>query len=298
MASRGRPVDTAEVGLGRGDIDTALFDIGSAAKTFTAAAVLLLQERGRLAAGASIARYLAGVPKDKRSVTVAQLLEHDSGLPQDFSSDQAQLSRAAAVRHILALPMRRPGRFRYSNAGYTLLAAIVESVARTPFRTFVTTELLRPLGLVHTGWYDAPPPGATPVDGHVGGRNTGPAGTQAPASWATLGAGGMTSTAKDLATWAKALNTGRVLDKPTSRLMFTPREPLGPPGTDLGYGWVIGRTPTGAPVRLVGGDTDFGFTSDIRYYPLTGVVTVGLSCSDATPAIDIGHDLSDRIGAA
>jgi len=62
-------------------------------------------------------------------------------------------------------------------------------------------------------------------------------------------------------------------------------------GAQAAYGWVVGTTPAGEPVRLVGGDTDYGFTSDLRYYPNRQIATVALSCSDRARAIDLGHAL-------
>lgn len=285
------------VGTGLADTEHALFDIGSAAKSITAATVVALAQDGTLSPADRISRYLHGVPADKRRITLAQLLTHTSGLPQDFTSDQTSISRRGAVREILALPLADAGRFRYSNAGYTLLAAIVERVTGEPFRHVVQDRLLTPLGMQATGWYDAPPAKTAPVHGHVGDRDTGPAGTQAPGSWATLGAGGMTSTASDLLRWVEAANTGSLLDDRWRTQMFRARVPIGAPGARAAYGWVVGTTPDGRAVRLVGGDTDYGFTSDLRYYPGEHVATVALSCSDRTPAIDLGHGLESALGA-
>jgi hypothetical protein len=58
---------------------------------------------------------------------------------------------------------------------------------------------------------------------------------------------------------------------------------------------VVSHDPQAGAVRLVGGDTDFGFTSDLRYYPAQQVATVALSCSDRSPAIDLGHALQSAV---
>jgi CubicO group peptidase (beta-lactamase class C family) len=270
---------------------TALFDIGSAAKTFTAAAVLLLAQRGRLHLQASVADYLPGVPLDKRPITVSELLEHGSGLPAYFSSDRQQIGEHAAVRAILRLPLGPSGRFRYSNAGYTLLAAIVQRVSGQPFRQFVARNLLRPAGLRHTGWYGRPPPpGTEPANGTVGGQDRGPAGTQAPGSWATLGAGGMTSTAADLLRWMHALADSAILTARTRTLMLAPRLPLGNGGS-VAFGWVVGKTAARQPIRTVGGDTDYGFTSDLREFPAVRIASVILASNGAMAAENAGHSV-------
>jgi CubicO group peptidase (beta-lactamase class C family) len=290
VVRRGRVVLGRVAGLGRDSADEALFDIGSAAKSVTAVAALRLVEQGRLDLSASISHYLPHVPIGDQPVTSAQLLSHSSGLPENFTSDQQRLTRAAAVRAILRLPRAHSGRFSYSNTGYTLLAAIVEAVAHQPFQAFVEREVLAPAGMTSTGWYGQSPAGTTPVEGHVNGRPTGPAGTQAPATWATLGAGGMTSTTTDMTRWLTAIASDTLLDRATTTLMFTPRAPIGQPDASAAYGWIVGNTATG-PIRLVGGDTDYGYTSDLRILPRQSLETVALSCSTVTPAEELGHDL-------
>jgi CubicO group peptidase (beta-lactamase class C family) len=277
-------------GVGSLTTDQALFDIGSAAKSITAAAVLLLAQHGLLDVADSITRYLPDVPAADRAVTVMQLLSHTSGLPENFSPDTARLGRVAAIRAILALPRGKAGTFSYSNAGYTLLAAIVEAATHQPFRVVVQKQLLEPAGMTRTGWYGEPPPDVTPVHGHVHGRDTGPAGTQAPASWATLGAGGMTSTAADMARWLKAIASESILSSTSTRLMFKARAPLGQPGASVAYGWVVGQTRAG-PIRLVGGETDYGYTTDLRMLPRQSLMIVTLSCSTTATANEIGHEL-------
>jgi CubicO group peptidase (beta-lactamase class C family) len=249
LVRAGQVVAESTAGVGSLTTDQALFDIGSAAKSITAATVLRLAQNGMLDVTDPIDRYLSGVPTADRSVTVAQLLSHTSGLPENFSTDAARLDRAEAVRAILALPRGKPGPFSYSNAGYTLLAAIVEATTHQPFRAVVRKQILEPAGMTHTGWYGASPQaGVTPVHGHVDGRDTGVAGTQAPASWATLGAGGMTSTAVDMARWLEAVASESILNSTSTTLMFKARAPLGQPGASVAYGWVVGRTKAGPSV--------------------------------------------------
>ena len=295
VVHHGQVVATRTAGVSGASTANALFDIGSAAKSITAVTVLRLAQERRLDINQSIAHYLPRVPADNRTVTIAQLLSHTSGFPENFASDRRRIDSAAATRAILALHRRHPGRFTYSNAGYTLLAAIVQAVAHQPFRQVVERTVLQPVGMTHTGWYDAPPRGAVPVHGHVAGRDTGPAGSQAPASWATLGAGGMTSTGDDMARWLTAVSKGSVLDRRSTDLMFAPREPAGPPGASVAFGWVVGDAPAG-PIRTVGGETDYGFTSDLRLLPRDALEIAVLSCSDAAPANEIGHELQAFYG--
>jgi CubicO group peptidase (beta-lactamase class C family) len=134
-----------------------VFDVASIAKSFAAAAVLRLEADGRLRVEAPIGEYLPDVPPDKRAITLHHLLTHTSGLPRDVGLPSRDLSpeeRDHMVRAILALPLRSaPGRRHvYSNAGYTLLAAIVERVAGLAFTAVVLEGLLRRGGMTRTGW--------------------------------------------------------------------------------------------------------------------------------------------------
>ena len=263
----------------------ALFDIGSVAKTFTAAAVLRLEQDGRLRLDDPISRYLPHVPARRRRVTIRQLLTHTGGFPQSFDSDLERVGRAEAIRRILRAPGPPAGRFAYSNAGYTLLAAIVQRASGMPFRRFVRTRLLLPARMRSTGWLDSPRPGLERARGHAGGRGRGPAGSQVPLSWSILGAGGMLSTARDLFRWSVALRGNRVLsarERAEYRRGYV--DLPGAKGARVGYGWIVGTTRRGTRVVLVGGETDYGFTADLRRFVDERTTIVTLSDTDGAPA--------------
>jgi len=110
----------------------ARFRIGSLTKQFTAAATLLLEERGALRTSDPIRRYLPKSPPEWNDVTIWHLLTHTSGIPSDGS---ARLSF-------------RPGQeWTYSNLGYQLLGTIIERVTKQTYGAFVTENILRPLGM-------------------------------------------------------------------------------------------------------------------------------------------------------
>ncbi|HEX3109741.1 MAG TPA: serine hydrolase domain-containing protein, partial [Thermoanaerobaculia bacterium] len=135
----GRPVTTATG-----------FDIGSLVKPFTAAAILKLESRGKLRRSDPISRFFPSAPPDKAHITVQQLLEHTSGLPDivdavskpvtytpDF--DYEPVSRDEIVRRAMnAKLLSVPGaKSLYSNLGYSLLGAIVEIPSGEPYEQFV-----------------------------------------------------------------------------------------------------------------------------------------------------------------
>ena len=245
------------------------FDIGSIAKTFTAAAIYLLAEDGALGLDDPIAKHLPDAPADKGGITVRQLLTHGSGLrnyhaPGDFTP----MGRRRAERRSFAGPLRfEPGADEaYSNAGYALLAAIIERTSGRKFPDFVATRLLAPIGLDHTGWFGST---RTPAArGRANGRDRGTP-TDYRLTWALIGGGGMTSTLDDLRAWTRALFAGSLL-RPASVA-----DMLEAPRGRWTAGWEVHETPFGKVIRK-GGSGEHGFTSQVRYYPEHDVTIVVL----------------------
>ena len=114
-----------------------VFNLGSITKPFTAAAILRLQELGKLKTSDPVSRFFDGVPGDKAGITLEHLLTHSSGLESDFSpTDYEATTREEYVRRALASKLLfPPGEgYEYANAGYSLLAAIVEQTERAGLR--------------------------------------------------------------------------------------------------------------------------------------------------------------------
>ncbi|WP_216211738.1 serine hydrolase domain-containing protein [Amycolatopsis aidingensis] len=229
------------------------FDIGSIAKSFTAAAVLRLVDGGLLGPETTLGELLAEVPADKREITVRQLLEHTSGLAEyhDTEGDFEPMSRAAALRRILGQELKfRPGTGEaYSNSGYTLAAILVEEVTGRTF-TAVVGDLFAAAGLEHTGFYGSETlraiPVATGYEGSVHGRNN-PAYWEP--TWALLGGGGIAATVRDLRTWWQALRESTLLRPESTRLLLDAVAPE--------------QTVDGVRGRGTSGLNDFGFGATI-----------------------------------
>lgn len=268
LVARGSEIQVAR-GFGLADRTAAspntpetLFDIGSIAKAITAIAIFRLAEAGRLVIADPIGRYLAGVPEDKTAITVHQILTHTAGLDNYHADDDFEpMRREEAVTKSLALPLRWPpgSREGYSNAGYALLAAIVEQVSGQSFPAYVAAEVLRPAGMDHTGWFHDPRwPEDRYAHGYADGQDGGvPAAW--PITWALLGGGGMVSTVDDLLRLHLALRDQTLLPVETQAVMYSP--PLG----KWAAGWEAHQTPPGRLI-LKGGASDLGFTGQIRRY--------------------------------
>ncbi len=238
--------------------DTAtVYNLGSITKQFTAAAILRLEEQGRLRTTDSLARFFPDAPADKRSITLHQLLTHTAGFKSDFSpTDYEPTTRDEYVQRMFAAPLRNPpGRIHfYSNAGYSLLAAIVEIVTGTDYESALRELVLRPAGMDATG-YKAPHwPAERIAHGYQNGRDWGTIVDRiAPADapyWALRGNGGLHTTLGDMARWDAALNDARVLTDSSRRKFTTGYVYEGPDSaSQYAYGWAVMKTRRGT--RLI-----------------------------------------------
>jgi len=261
------------------------FRIGSNSKQFTAAAILLLRDRGKLRLNDRICRFLPTCPAAWRPITIVELLTHTSGIPNYTSVPGFwhRIGKPVTPTRLLATFEDRPlnfkpgARFRYSNSGYVVLGLIVQRVSGEPYRVFLRQNVLLPLGLRHTG-YDSD----RPATGHALGYEQGPKGLQ-PAPYIDMSwiysAGALYSNLPDLYRWDRALMAGRLLSASSLRDMFTPHVPiscgmLGSAARKCGYGLglMIGRT-YGHEEVSHGGEIP-GFLSINAFFPHQDVIVI------------------------
>ena len=187
------------------------FRLASLSKQFTATAIMLLVADGKLRYDDPVTALLPGLPGWARGVTLRHLLNHTSGLPdyEDFVPD----SQSAQVHDadIPALLARAPGpkfaagtRYDYSNSGYVLLALVAERAAGKRFADLLRERIFAPLGMTGTVALEE---GRSTVPHRAYGYTLDPAGvarlTDQSNTSATLGDGGIYSSASDLAKWQR-----------------------------------------------------------------------------------------------
>jgi CubicO group peptidase (beta-lactamase class C family) len=246
-----------------------VFDAGSIAKQFTATAVLHLEEQGLLSVSDSIAEHLDNVPADKAGITIHQLLTHSAGLAADHSEgDLVPMTRDEALQVIFAQSLTsEPGAvYSYSNSGYTLLAAIVESVSGEPFPDFLRQTLWEPVALNRTGFYqDARWSSLNVATAYPNGEDYGSPAEWPGPYWGVLGNGGVLTTVDDLYSWWDSLQRGTVLSQTALDKLFTPHI-LEEGSAFYGYGWTIVETEGGRVIRHngggIGGNSDFAAYTD------------------------------------
>lgn len=259
-----------------------IFDIGSITKQFTAAAILRLEADGKLSTDDPLSRFFDDVPADKANITVHQLLTHTSGLDHGYGDDDSYLPKQLALDVFFEMPLLSESgtTYRYSNPGFSILAAIVEDVSGVPYETYLARELFQPAGMTETGYvlpdwemdrmsrnYN----GETD-NGFTFNRNWGPRGPW----WNCYGNGCILSTTGDMFRWEQALQSNRVLPAEARQELFAPHVPIGD-GNSYAYGWVVGETARGTSWRGHGGGSDFGVKAFHANFADDGVVVIIMS---------------------
>ena len=280
------------------------FRIASLTKQFTAACILLLQERGRLNVHDPMSRYLSGLPVAWQAITVHQLLTHTSGIPnstessENTKSDHTATSPQRIIRPAVEKPLDFPPgtNWNYSNPGYVLLGMIIEKISGQSYADFLKTNIFEPLGMKNSGYDRARDilkeraSGYQIIDGHI--ANADLFDMNLPFS-----AGGIYSTVEDMFRWNEALaESGRLLSADSLKQMFTEYPEATHEGQHYGYGVVISRLKFGRLLYYHGGGVE-GFSSSIQRYPNDRVCIVVLSNLDSYKPWELGdHIASDLFG--
>jgi CubicO group peptidase (beta-lactamase class C family) len=268
--------------------------LASVTKQFTAAAILRLQESGRLSVADTIGVFLSGVPLDKRAITIHQLLTHTSGLPQSYAADGVR-DRSEAVRRILELPLdHAPGTtFLYSDDNYTLAATIVEIASGVSYEAYLRTHLFTPAHMTSTGFWGSPEATAVaPTSKPIPPQQRG-------AHWGQRGSGGLFSTSGDLFRWVRALKSGDLLTA-DSRLRLFGQYVRTSAGM-YGYGWFTSETPWKTPMLWTRGNEDWGPNAYIALYEREGLTVISLShafTSDNRPCSRLVPPIVERLFSA
>jgi len=222
------------------------YRLASVSKQFTAAAILLLAEDGRLALDDKARAWLPALPPAAEQVTIRHLLTHTSALVDYEDLMDPADTRQVHDADVLALLAAQDRAYfpagtayRYSNSGYALLALIVERASKQRYADFLRERIFQPLGMARTVAYEA---GISDVASRAYGysfENGAWLRTDQSTTSAVLGDGGIYSSIDDLAKWDAALYDERLLKAASLREAFTPATATDDPDVRYGYGWRI-----------------------------------------------------------
>lgn len=280
-----------------------MFRIGSVTKQFTAMAILILQERGKLHVQDHICLYVPACPQDWQPITIQQLLTHSSGIPDyinvpnftDFWTQPETPDQLVARFKNLPLEFLPGSAFRYSNSGYTLLGYIIERITGETYATFLQQNIFTPLKMLHSG-YDTTQLRA----GHAIGYYRGYVKPAAYDTSVLYAAGALYSSVEDLYTWDQAFMRPRLVTQQTVDNILSIQIACSMPGkqngceipTELGYGygWRIAAEARGRLIFHVGHiDGYFAYNG---FYPADHLVIVVLSNLETTDVLGIGLKLA------
>jgi D-alanyl-D-alanine carboxypeptidase len=273
------------------------FRIGSLTKQFTAAAVMLLAQDGRLSLDDPVCTYVDHCPETWRPIRIVQLLNHSSGITdfvrlpgmRDRFTQPTRLADTIALLEAQALDFAPGSDARYGNSGFLISASIIERLSGMSYADFLDRRIYRPLGMSGSGYaYDGPiiperARGYVRHGGHV--ENAPYIDMSIP-----IGAGSQYSTVEDLYRWDRALRGDRLLSAPARARMFA--SGLG----GFGLGWEVARE-YGRRVLEHNGDIN-GFGAFIARYPDDDAVIIVLTNIEGTYVRDMKDALAARLFGA
>jgi CubicO group peptidase (beta-lactamase class C family) len=270
------------------------FAVASLSKQFTAAAILLLQQDGKLKTSDSLRQHYAQAPASWDAVTLRHLLTHSSGIPDVYfgilrthhQGDIPQILRDLADKPLSFEP---GAKFDYSNANYMLLARVVEEASGEPYCQFLSRRIFRPLRMRQTSCIWNSQATRHRAKGYMQSAN-GPVPDEDEDLGGTTGAASLTSTAGDLIRWTEALHGGKVLSEASLKEMLTSFQP------EFGYGLKIQGEGKDLDISHTG-KAD-GFYSQLDY--LTAAKTtlvvlsnlVALGINEASGALEMDDELA------
>lgn len=268
------------------------FRLGSITKQFTAACVLLLEERGKLKIDDPVKKYMPDAPAAWDKITFFHLLTHTSGIPSftgfpDYASTEALATTPEKlVARFRDKPLEfQPGeKWNYSNSGYVLLGYLIEKISGEPYSQFVQENIFTPLGMKDSG-YDSNTAiiphrdsGYTPNEkGEL--QNAGYINMTIP-----LSAGALYSTTPDLLKWEQGLFGGKLISATSLQKMTTPFK------NDYAFGLGVQEV-KGHKVVDHGGGIE-GFNTELAYYPDEKLTVIVLSNQNTGATGDIAMKLA------
>ena len=265
------------------------YSIGSISKQFTAAAILLLQEQGKLSLDDKVSKYVPDLTR-ANEVTIRQLLSHTSGYqdywPQDYvMPGMLQPTNAQQIMDAWAkkpLDFDPGTKWQYSNTNYVIAGVIVEKVAHMPLLQFLQQKVFTPLGIKSTFDTDSGPLGESDPRGYLrfalGPLRPAP---KEGKGW-MFAAGELAMTAEDLAKWDLSVLDQRVLKPASYREMQT--DVLLRSGLDTHYGLGVDVNSQNGHRAISHGGEVSGFTAQNTIFPDDRAAIVVLTNQDAASA--------------
>lgn len=251
---------------------TTRFNIASMTKQFTAASILLLEDRGKLKTDDLVKKYLPDAPASWSKITIYHLLTHTSGI----SDDGARYEPGPPERLLFTdKPLNsQPGeQWAYANLGYIVLGYLIEKISGQTYEQFVQQNIFKPLGMNDSGLMSFVTIIPRRATGYWPGNN-GIENADRPDPRIGFSAGSLYSTTEDLLRWEEGLFGGKLLSPASLHTMITPFK------SDYACGLHVNRVDGRLLIEHDG--NNIGFNSDMAYYPEERIAIIVLANLNGT----------------
>lgn len=291
-------------GYGYADLDNkveatehTVYQVGSITKQFTALAVMILVEQGKVNLNDIMLDYLPNYPQRDHKVTIDQLLNHTSGIKsytdieKFWEISERDLSREEIVDLFSSEPVEfSPGEnYQYNNSGYYLLGMIIENVSGMSYADFLKENVWQSLEMFDTHYLGKTEPIKNIATGYDHKDNelvlARPLGMDNPFSGGSLG-----SSVLDLLKWQTALNENQLISRQSYNKMIEPGLLTGGKHTTYGYGFF--RSNLNGHRKIEHGGTINGFRAQLSYYPDDGLTVTVLCNHNSAPQAQLESQIS------
>ncbi|TVZ59064.1 CubicO group peptidase (beta-lactamase class C family) [Flavobacteriaceae bacterium MAR_2010_105] len=290
IAKEGKPIYQKAFGMANLELDVPMntnnvFEIGSITKQFTAIAILMLEEQGKLKVEDEITKFIPDYPTMGNTITVHHLLNHTSGI-KSYTGMQSFMKHARTdmtPTEIIDIFKNEPMDFKtgeqflYNNSGYIILGHIIEVVSGESYADFIKTHIFDKLGM-DSSYYGS-------MKQLIPNRATGYSSTQngyENSDYLSLtlpyAAGSLMSTTTDLLKWQMALNTYQLISKSSYEKAIHGSTLNN--GEHIPYGYGLGENNINGSPSIQHGGGIFGYTTMGIYLPQEKVYVIGLTNCD------------------
>ncbi len=280
-----------------------IFRIGSITKQFTAIAILMLAEQGKLSLEDEIIKFLPDYPTQGHRITIEHLLTHTSGIKSytGLPEWRPQWRKDVSIKELIDVFKDKPMEFapgekwNYNNSAYVLLGAIIEKISGQSYAEFLEKNIFAPLGMKSTFYDDTARVIARRAAGYSKGKDGYVNCDYLSMTWPHA-AGALVSTVDDLALWDAALYTEKLVKSVSLKRAWTPYTLKSGKPTKYGYGWGMLSLAGRRAIEHGGGIN--GFTCDAVRLPDDRVYVAILTNRDSGTG-DLGHRIASlAVGAS
>lgn len=304
IAKNGKAIYSNASGLANMELNvplkpTHVFEIGSITKQFTAIAILMLEEQGKLSVTDDITKYIPDYPTLGKTITIHHLLNHTSGIksytsmPSFRASARKDMTPTELIDVFKNEPMDfDPGeQFRYNNSGYIILGHIIEVISKKSYAEFIEENIFKPVGMTSSYYGSMKEIIPNRASGY---SKRGDKYVNADYLSLTLpyAAGSIMSTVDDLLKWQNALNANQLVKRSTLEKAINGSTLNNGEKIDYGYG-LIARSLNGSPTIEHSGGI-FGYSTNGIYFPEEDIYVIGLINCDCSSAGQIVNKVAAR----